>query len=208
MKRLFLTICLMPFLLASSENKEFEMIMSQIKKDISYSNSEAKKMNESFQEEYQTIGIPGIAKLRFSDLTIHEKIVGFPAEEEALIISTNSARVTGEWGYTKPHIYLIEKKSNGWEIILKHQITSYWSSVYSACKTNEIGLRLCTDKSVQYFRPTEYGRDQPYVFQIFHMGGSSSAWEIVTIGYDWYGKKFTKDSHYMIFPVIPNPLTD
>lgn len=208
MKGLFLFLCLLPNLLVSSENEEFELVMAQIKKDISYSNAEIKKMKGLFQEQYKTIGIPGIAKLRFSDLAIHEKIVGFPAEEEALIISTNSARVSGEWDYTKPHIYLIEKKSNGWEIILKHEITSYWSSVYSACKTNEIGLRLCTDKSVQYFRPTEYGRDKPYVFQIFHMGGSSSAWEIVTIGYDWYGKKFTKDSNYMSFPVIPNPPTD
>ena len=208
MKRLFLVLCLLPILIASSENEEFKSIMVEIKRDISYSKSELKKLKPLFQEEYPTIGIPGIAKLRFSDLTIHEKIVGFPAEEEALIISTNSARVSGEWGYTKPHIYLIEKKSNGWEIILKHEITSYWSNVFSACKTNEIGLRLCTDKSVQYFKPTEYGRDQLFVFQIFHMGGSSSSWEIVTIGYDWYGKKLTKDSNYMSFPVIPNPSFD
>ena len=208
MKKLFLSLCLMSNLLVSYENNEFDLIMTQIKQDISYSDDEIKKMKTFFQAEYKSIGIPGIAKLRFSDLTIHEKIVGFPAEEEALIISTNSARVSGEWGYTKPHIYLIEKKPSGWEIVLKHEITSYWSGLYSSCKTNEIGLRLCTDKAVQYFKPTEYGRDQPYVFQIFHMGGSGSGWEILTIGYDWYGKKFTKSSHYMSFPVIPNPPVD
>ena len=208
MKKIFLATCLLPFLLASSENDEFKSIMSEIKRDISYSKSELKKLKPLFQEEYQTIGIPGIAKLRFSDLTIHEKIVGFPAEEEALIISTNSARVTGEWGYTKPHIYLIEKKPSGWKIVLKHEITSNYTVLYGSCRTNEIGLRLCTDKAVQYFKPTEYGRDQPYVFQIFDMGFSSSRWEILTIGYDWYGKKFTKSSHYMSFPVIPNPPTD
>lgn len=208
MKRLFLFLCLLSNLLVSSENEEFDLIMVQIKKDISYSDAEVEKKKDLFQEEYQTIGIPGIAKLRFSDLTIHEKIVGFPAQEEALIISTNSARVSGEWGYTKPHIYLIEKKPSGWEIILKHEITSYWSGLYSSCKTNEIGLRLCADKAVQYFKPSEYGREQPYVFQIFHMGGSGSGWEILTLGYDWYGKKFTKSSDYMSFPVIPNPPTD
>ncbi len=208
MKRLFLIIGLLPILLASSEYEEFDLIMAQIKKDISYSDAEVEKKKELFQEEYQTIAIPGIAKLRFSDLTIHEKIVGFPAEEEALIISTNSARVTGEWDYTKPHIYLIEKKPSGWEIVLKHEITSYSSALYSSCKTNEVGLYLCTDKSVQYFKPTEYGKDQPYVFQIFHMGSSASGWEILTLGYDWYGKKFTKSSHDMSFPVIPNPPVD
>jgi len=208
MKKLFLSLCLMSNLLVSYENNEFDLIMTQIKQDISYSDDEIKKMKTFFQDEYKSIGIPGIAKLRFSDLTIHEKIVGFPAEEEALIISTNSARVTGEWDYTKPHIYLIEKKPSGWEIVLKHEITSYSSALYSSCKTNEIGLYLCTDKSVQYFKPTEYGRDQPYVFQIFHMGGSSSGWEILTLGYDWYGKKFTKSSDYMSFPVIPNPPSD
>jgi hypothetical protein len=208
MKRLFLIIGLLPILLASSEYEEFDLIMAQIKKDISYSDAEVEKKKELFQEEYQTIAIPGIAKLRFSDLTIHEKIVGFPAEEEALIISTNSARVTGEWDYTKPHIYLIEKKPSGWEIVLKHEITSYSSALYSSCKTNEIGLYLCTDKSVQYFKPTEYGKDQPYVFQIFHMGSSASGWEILTIVYDWYGKKFMKSSDNLSFPVIPNPPMD
>ena len=105
-------------------------------------------------------------------------------------------------------IYLIEKKSSGWKIILKHEITSYWSVLYSSCKTNEIDLRLCTDKAVQYFKPSEYGREQPYVFQIYHMGASGSRWEILTIVYDWYDKKFTKSSDNMSFPVIPNPPID
>lgn len=161
MKRLFLIMGLLPILLTSSENEEFELIMAQIKNDISYSNAEVKKMRGLFQEQYKTTGMPGIARLRFSDLTIHEKIIGFPAEEEALIISTNSARVTGEWNYTKPHIYLIEKKPSGWKIILKHEITSNSTSLYSSCRTNEIGLRLCTDKAVQYFKPSEYGGEQP-----------------------------------------------
>ena len=208
MKRLFLIMGLLPILLTSSENEEFGLIMTQIKKDISYSDAEVKKMKELFQEQYKTIGIPGIAKLRFSDLTIHEKIIGFPAEEEALIISTNSARVTGEWNYTKPHIYLIEKKPSGWKIILKHEITSNYTALYGSCRTNEIGLRLCTDKAVQYFKPSEYGREQPYVFQIFHMGASGSRWEILTIAYDWYGKKFMKSSDNLSFPVVPNPPMD
>ena len=208
MKGLFLFLCLLPNLLVSSENEEFDLIMVQIKKDISYSKAEVKKMKGLFQEQYNTIGIPGIARLRFSDLTIHEKIIGFPAEEEALIISTNSARVTGEWNYTKPHIYLIEKKPSGWKIILKHEITSNYTALYGSCRTNEIGLRLCADKAVQYFKPSEHGREQPYVFQIFHMGASGSKWEILTIVYDWYGKKFMKSSDNLSFPVIPNPPLD
>ena len=44
MKRLFLILCLLPNLLVSSENEEFDLIMVQIKKDISYSNVEVKKM--------------------------------------------------------------------------------------------------------------------------------------------------------------------
>ena len=208
MKKLFLSLCLMSNLLVSYENNEFDLIMTQIKQDISYSDDEIKKMKTFFQDEYKSIGIPGIAKLRFSDLTIHEKIIGFPVEEEALIISTNSARVTGEWNYTKPHIYLIEKKPSGWKIILKHEITSNYTALYGSCRTNEIGLRLCTDKAVQYFKPSEYERVQPYVFQIFHMGASDSGWEILTIEYDWYSKKFMKSSDNLSFPVIPNPPSD
>ena len=39
MKRLFLVLCLLPILIASSENEEFKSIMVEIKRDISYSKS-------------------------------------------------------------------------------------------------------------------------------------------------------------------------
>jgi len=51
MKRLFLVLCLLPILLPSSENEEFKSIMVEIKRDISYSKSELKKLKPLFQEE-------------------------------------------------------------------------------------------------------------------------------------------------------------
>ena len=48
MKRLFLVLCLLPILIASSENEEFKSIMAEIKSDISYSKSELKKLNIYF----------------------------------------------------------------------------------------------------------------------------------------------------------------
>ena len=120
MKRLFLVLCLLPILIASSENEEFKSIMVEIKSDISYSKSELKKLKPLFQEEYETIGKPGIKQLRFSDLTIHERMTGSD-DQEVMIISTNSARVMGNSDYTKPHIYVLEKNSASWKITLKEK---------------------------------------------------------------------------------------
>ena len=79
-----------------------------------------KKNEAAFQEEYESIRAPGIKKLKFSDLTIHEKIIGYPADEEAMIVSTNSARFQVN-GTIPNHIYLIEKKSGKWKVIIKHE---------------------------------------------------------------------------------------
>lgn len=208
-KVLYLILLFNPVFLVSADLSEFDSVMREIRKDISYSNNELKKTKQLFQEEYESIGAPGIKKLKFSDLTIHEKIIGYPADEEAMIVSTNSARVLGAWDYTKPHIYLIEKKSGKWKVIIKHEITSMYTALFGSCRRNKINLLLCTDNAVQYFRPDDYGRkNKPYVFQIFHMGGSGSSWEILTINYDWYSKSFTKTVDSLSFPVIPNPPRD
>jgi len=191
-----------------SYGDDFSKIMKEIKKDISYSRQEVKKNKELFQEQYKTIGAPGIEKLRFKDLTVHERIIGWPANDEAMIVSTNSARVTGEWNYTKPHVYLIEKINSKWKIILKQEITSYQSALYMSCETNDLGLFLCTDNSVQFFKPKEYGRSPVYVFQIYHQGLSDISWSFVILGYDWYGKKFTLSTEVLPFPIIPSPPTN
>ena len=162
---------------AEEEEEEFKSILDEVKKDMSYTSSELKKMKQLFQEEYLTIGLPGINKIRFSDLTIHESMAGLH-DKEMMIISTSSARVPGgNWMLSKPHIYLIEKDNSGdWEIVIKKEITGRYNALYGSCRTNDIGLRLCTDHSLQYFKPKVYGRSQPYVFQNYVLGGTGSYW--------------------------------
>jgi hypothetical protein len=207
MKRLFLVLCLLPILIASSENEEFKSIMAEIKRDISYSKSELKKLKPLFQEEYETIGKPGIKQLRFSDLTIHERMTGWD-DQEVMIISTNSARVMGNWDYTKPHIYLIEKNKWGWKISLKQEIESTYTAMFGSCRTNNIGLFLCTDNAFQFFKPKDYGRNQPYVFQGFNLGGSGSNWTVNVIEYNKYSREYQLRSLGLSFPILPNPPTD
>ena len=203
MKRLFLVLCLLPILLPSSENEEFKSIMVEIKKDISYSKSELKKLKPLFQEEYETIGKPGIKQLRFSDLTIHERMTGWD-DQEVMIISTNSARVMGNWDYTKPHIYVLEKNSASWKITLKEKVDNKYNGVSGSCKTNDIGLFLCTDNSFEYFKPKNYGRGQPYVFQAWHMGAGGSSWTLYMIEYNRYAEKYQLSATGLSFPVHLN----
>ena len=64
-----LTITLLTLLMACScfassvvgeEEEEFKSIFNEIKKDMSHTSIELKKMKQLFQEEYLTIGLPRI----------------------------------------------------------------------------------------------------------------------------------------------------
>ena len=216
MKHLTITLLtlLMSFLsfansVAEEEEEEFKSILDEVKKDMSYTSSELKKMKQLFQEEYLTIGLPGINKIRFSDLTIHESMAGLH-DKEMMIISTSSARVPGgNWMLSKPHIYLIEKDNSGdWEIVIKKEITGRYNALYGSCRTNDIGLRLCTDHSLQYFKPKVYGRSQPYVFQNYVLGGTGSYWSLYYFEYNKYAREYNLNYDSLSFPVIPNPDPD
>jgi len=195
--------------LVGEEEEEFKSILDEVKKDMSYTSSELKKMKQLFQEEYLTIGLPGINKIRFSDLTIHESMTGLHGKE-MMIISTSSARVPGgNWMMSKPHIYLIEKDNSGdWEIVIKKEITGRYNALYGSCRTNDIGLRLCTDHSLQYFKPKVYGRSQPYVFQNYVLGGTGSYWSLYYFEYNKYAREYNLNYDGLSFPVIPNPDPD
>ena len=52
-----------PVFLVSADLSEFNSVMREIRKDISYSNSDLKKMKQLFQEEYESIR----SKIKFSD---------------------------------------------------------------------------------------------------------------------------------------------
>ena len=127
-----------------------------------------------------------------------------------MIISTSSARVPGgSWMMSKPHIYLIEKDNSGdWEIVIKEEITGRYNALYGSCRTNDIGLRLCTDHSLQYFKPKVYGRSQPYVFQNYVLGGTGSYWSLYYFEYNKYAREYNLNYDGLSFPVIPNPDPD